>query len=149
MVAREMATCRCCYRSLKILIGYTCRSLRRERLGQGFNSPRLQSSLAAVAGREDCRAVALAEADPVSEWTLWRRATTRHATENRAFSAISMSRFVYVYVLQSEIDPERFYSGCSRDLRERFLRHNAGKVSHTAKFGPWRLKTYVAFSDET
>lgn len=60
-----------------------------------------------------------------------------------------MPQFVYVYILQSEIDPGRFYTGCSRDLRERLLRHNAGKVAHTSKFRPWRLKTYVAFSDET
>lgn len=60
-----------------------------------------------------------------------------------------MSHFVYVYILQSEIDPERFYTGSSRDLRERLQRHNAGKVLHTAKWKPWRLKTYIAFSDET
>lgn len=60
-----------------------------------------------------------------------------------------MSQFVYVYILQSELEPERFYTGCSRDLRKRFLGHNAGRISHTAKFRPWRLKTYVAFSDDT
>jgi predicted GIY-YIG superfamily endonuclease len=27
-------------------------------------------------------------------------------------------------------------------------KHNAGEVPHTAKFRPWRLKTYDAFSDE-
>lgn len=29
-----------------------------------------------------------------------------------------------------------------------FKRHNAGEVSHTSKFMPWELKTYVAFSNE-
>jgi putative endonuclease len=29
----------------------------------------------------------------------------------------------------------------------RLVKHNAGEVSHTSKYGPWR-KTYVAFSDE-
>lgn len=27
-------------------------------------------------------------------------------------------------------------------------KHNAGSVPHTSKYGPWRPKTYVAFSDE-
>ena len=26
--------------------------------------------------------------------------------------------------------------------------HNAGKSTHTAKLRPWRVETYVAFSDE-
>lgn len=58
---------------------------------------------------------------------------------------VTMPQFVYVYILQSEVDPERFDTGCSRDLRARLLCHNAGKVSHTAKWKPWRLKTYLAF----
>ncbi len=58
-----------------------------------------------------------------------------------------MATFTYVYVLQSEIDPRRFYTGCTRDLRKRFARHNTGEVRHTSKWKPWRLKTYVAFSD--
>ena len=27
--------------------------------------------------------------------------------------------FTYVYVLQSEVDPKRFYTGLTKDLRER------------------------------
>ncbi len=58
-----------------------------------------------------------------------------------------MSKFTYVYILQSENDPVRFYVGCTRDLRTRLARHNAGNVRHTAKWLPWRLKTYIAFAD--
>ena len=58
-----------------------------------------------------------------------------------------MGRFTYIYVLQSEIDPSRFYTGSTRDLRERLVRHNSGKVAHTAKWKPWRIKTYIALSD--
>ena len=32
--------------------------------------------------------------------------------------------------------------------KARLIKHNAGEVSHTSKFKPWRLNTYVAFSDE-
>ncbi|QFI65570.1 hypothetical protein EKH55_0696 [Sinorhizobium alkalisoli] len=35
------------------------------------------------------------------------------------------------------------------DLRRRLQEHNAGKSSHTAKLRPWRLETYIAFSDRT
>jgi hypothetical protein len=27
-------------------------------------------------------------------------------------------------------------------------KHNAGEVSHTVKCRPWRVKTYIAFSNE-
>jgi len=53
----------------------------------------------------------------------------------------------YVYILQS-IDREHFYVGITDDLRARLAKHNAGEVPHTSKYLPWRVKTYVAFSDE-
>jgi predicted GIY-YIG superfamily endonuclease len=53
---------------------------------------------------------------------------------------------VYVYILRSE-DGEHFYVGATEDLRGRLKLHNSGSVHHTAKHRPWRLKTYVAFSD--
>jgi putative endonuclease len=54
----------------------------------------------------------------------------------------------YVYILQSIRAPEHFYVGVTSDLRERLEKHNAGEVSHTAKYAPWAIKTYIAFSDE-
>jgi putative endonuclease len=92
-----------------------------------------------VAESVDCRAVALAKADLFYLATLTQRATTRHATR--------MGSFTYVYILQSETDPTRFYTGCTQDLRKRLGRHNIGEVRHTTKWKPWRIKTYVAFSD--
>ncbi len=58
-----------------------------------------------------------------------------------------MRSFTYVYVLQSERNPRRFYTGRTDDLRERLVRHNEGRVPHTAKWKPWKVKTYIAFSD--
>jgi len=55
----------------------------------------------------------------------------------------------YVYILQSVDLGDRFYVGVTDDLRARLSRHNAGEVTHTAKYRPWALKTYIAFSDET
>jgi putative endonuclease len=54
----------------------------------------------------------------------------------------------YVYILQSISDPERFYVGITNDVDERLLVHNSNHVPHTSKFGPWRVKTFVAFTDE-
>jgi len=54
----------------------------------------------------------------------------------------------YVYILQSVKDPEHFYAGVTKDLRERLKKHNAEEVTHTAKHAPWAVKTYIAFTDE-
>jgi putative endonuclease len=54
----------------------------------------------------------------------------------------------YVYILRSLERLERHYVGVTADLRSRLKRHNTGEVSHTAKYAPWLIKTYVAFSDE-
>ena len=54
----------------------------------------------------------------------------------------------YVYILQSELSDQHFYVGITDDLRARVGKHNNGEVSHTSKFRPWHLKTYVAFADK-
>jgi len=54
----------------------------------------------------------------------------------------------YVYILQSAAEIDRFYVGLTDDLKARLKKHNEGGVFHTAKFRPWRLKTYIAFSNE-
>jgi putative endonuclease len=53
----------------------------------------------------------------------------------------------YVYTLESLSHPTETYVGLADDLRSRFAAHNTGRSPHTAKFMPWRLVTYVAFSD--
>ncbi len=54
----------------------------------------------------------------------------------------------YVYILESVETPERHYVGVTDDLRSRLQKHNAGDVQHTSKFRPWRVKRYIAFTDE-
>ncbi|PYK39731.1 MAG: excinuclease ABC subunit C [Verrucomicrobia bacterium] len=58
-----------------------------------------------------------------------------------------MGRFIYLYILQSEACADRFYIGRTSDLRARLGQHNAGRVPHTTKWRPWRIKTYLALSD--
>ena len=54
----------------------------------------------------------------------------------------------YVYLLESINFSDETYIGLTDDLRKRLAAHNAGQARHTKKFKPWRLVTYLAFSDE-
>ena len=54
----------------------------------------------------------------------------------------------YVYILQSEQDAAHFYTGFTDDVDARLAKHNVGDVTHTAKYRPWQVKSYVAFTDE-
>jgi len=57
-------------------------------------------------------------------------------------------KFNYVYILQSETNPERFYIGHTDDLKNRLNSHNQKKCKYTSKYIPWKIKTSVAFTDE-
>jgi hypothetical protein len=66
----------------------------------------------------------LGEGGSFSFTTRMLRPTTRQAS--------TMSRFAYVYILQSQTDPKRFHVGRTHDLRQRMLRHNSGNgPAHT------------------
>jgi putative endonuclease len=54
--------------------------------------------------------------------------------------------FFYVYILESTTS-QAFYVGFTEDLQARLKAHNAGEVSHTSKYRPWRIKTAVAFTN--
>lgn len=54
----------------------------------------------------------------------------------------------YVYILESQAHADHFYVGVTDDLHARLIKHNNGDVAHTSKYGPWRVKTYVACSNE-
>jgi putative endonuclease len=53
----------------------------------------------------------------------------------------------YVYVLRSTRD-DCLYTGCTKDLRNRFAFHNAGKVPSTKERRPFELIYYEACLDE-
>ena len=55
--------------------------------------------------------------------------------------------YYFVYILESVSQPDRHYTGFTEDLQDRIEHHNAGAVPSTAPFRPWRLKTFVAFTD--
>ena len=54
----------------------------------------------------------------------------------------------YVYIIKSVSRPDQEYTGASQDLKQRLVDHNARKSPHTAKFVPWDLVWYCAFSDK-
>ena len=53
----------------------------------------------------------------------------------------------YVYLLESLSEQRQRYVGVAADLKQRLHEHNAGQSIHTSKFKPWRLATYIAFTD--
>jgi len=55
----------------------------------------------------------------------------------------------YVYLIQSESKPDETYVGVTLDLNTRLAVHNGGGSVHTANFRPWKLITYIAFSDSS
>ena len=54
----------------------------------------------------------------------------------------------YVYLLESYSPPHRRYVGFTENLRQRLAEHNAGKNISTATGLPWKLQTYLAFSNK-
>jgi predicted GIY-YIG superfamily endonuclease len=57
-------------------------------------------------------------------------------------------KFYYVYILQSQSEPGRFYTGHTDDLQSRLKAHNQKKCKHTSKYIPWKIKTVITFTDE-
>jgi predicted GIY-YIG superfamily endonuclease len=54
----------------------------------------------------------------------------------------------YVYILRSINYPNQIYIGRTVNLKQRLDDHNYGESVHTAKYRPWRLESYFAFSEE-
>jgi predicted GIY-YIG superfamily endonuclease len=55
------------------------------------------------------------------------------------------TEYHYVYILRSEADASRHYTGCTADLAKRLAKHNKGEVFHTAKHRPWIVETAIRF----
>ena len=55
----------------------------------------------------------------------------------------------YVYLIKSTSHPDQKYIGITSDLKGRLKAHNGGHSPHTSKYKPWKLVTYLAFTDES
>jgi len=54
----------------------------------------------------------------------------------------------FVYSLQSELNPTKYYIGVTTNVEERLKDHNSGKATHTSQYRPWKLVTYTAFPEK-
>ena len=54
----------------------------------------------------------------------------------------------YVYLLQSVSAPAQRYVGLTTNLQHRLRAHNDGSSSHTSKYRPWKIVTYLCFEDD-
>lgn len=55
--------------------------------------------------------------------------------------------FTYVYVLSSKKD-DKWYTGCTRDLRKRLAEHQTGRGGYTKSRSPFSIIYYEACRDE-
>jgi putative endonuclease len=53
-----------------------------------------------------------------------------------------------VYVLRSQRDHTRYYTGVTSSLLHRVAAHNAGLSPHTANGTPWDIDVSIEFADE-
>ena len=53
----------------------------------------------------------------------------------------------YIYLIKALNFPDIFYVGYTTNLKQRLETHNSGGSIHTAKYRPWKLITYIAFSE--
>ena len=70
------------------------------------------------------------------------------ALQDYGLAGPPVKRFFYVYLLVSESDATKHYTGLTCDLSGRLDDHNRGHCLHTAKFRPWKIEITIAFSCE-
>lgn len=54
----------------------------------------------------------------------------------------------FVYILRSESNPARYYTGLTSDMPLRLADHNEGRCRHTSSGMPWKLDVLIEFADE-
>lgn len=53
----------------------------------------------------------------------------------------------YVYIIKSK-KFNKYYLGCTKDLKKRLVEHNASKSVYVKRFGPWEVRYYEAYSSK-
>jgi putative endonuclease len=54
----------------------------------------------------------------------------------------------FVYILKSQSDQARYYTGLTNNPLSRLSAHNAARCPHTASGRPWALDVVLEFADE-
>jgi predicted GIY-YIG superfamily endonuclease len=55
----------------------------------------------------------------------------------------------FVYILRSDIDPDRHYVGVTSDVERRLFWHNTEPSGVTVRHRPWSLVVSITFADAT
>jgi predicted GIY-YIG superfamily endonuclease len=53
----------------------------------------------------------------------------------------------FVYIIRSEKQADRYYTGLTSHVKSRLAEHNGGHCRHTAAGTPWQLVVVIAFRD--
>ena len=131
--------------------GYVCRCLSGL-LSDGGSTPPASTRLRSQRSEERSlprrslegeAGLPLLSYDSMLRTTPWQ-ALPRRSLEGEA-GRKEMQGFHYVYILSSEAEPFRRYTGLTEDLESRLKAHNSGQVPHTSKNRPWEIETAVAF----
>lgn len=56
--------------------------------------------------------------------------------------------YYYIYILRSINHPDQIYVGCTSNLSKRLSDHNCGTTTHTDKYKPWKIITYIVFDNK-
>lgn len=80
-------------------------------------------------------------------WIWWFYADWKKRVGFGGWNCADWKIMFYVYILRSQAAPKQVYTGFTEDLRQRLADHNEGRSTHTKKFMPWALETYVGFAD--
>ena len=54
----------------------------------------------------------------------------------------------FVYILRSDVDPDRHYVGITSDVDGRLEWHNGGPSGHTVEHRPWSVVVSIEFPTE-
>ena len=68
--------------------------------------------------------------------------------ENEDWKINNLQGFHYVYILVSEADETRHYTGLTENIESRLKAHNGGQVPHTAKYRPWKIEISIYFEND-
>ncbi len=56
---------------------------------------------------------------------------------------------MYVYIIETKSRPEpKYYTGVTKNLKQRLHDHNTGKCKFTSAYVPWRYKNVIWFGEE-
>ncbi len=55
----------------------------------------------------------------------------------------------YVYLIESIKNHKQTYIGYTNNLEQRLEKHNTGASKYTSDDRPWRLVTYICFSNQS